>query len=235
MSFEMNFSNVAEFDSTPVIVAVVVVVFAGLAYWGYLQEKKRREAFAALAAQLGLHYIAKDFSIASRYSFLDTLCRGDNRYAFNILTGPFQNHSVRVFDYHYETHSTDSKGNRQTHHHYFSFFILEQERSFPELKIYPETLMSRLGQMLGFDDIDFESIEFSKAFTVRSTEKRFAFDVCHTGMMTYLLAHRDLSIEIEGNCISLAFQQRLRPTEVVARLEQLIEIRNLFPEYLFKS
>ena len=202
---------------------------------GGVQERKRREAFKALAGALGLRYIRKDPSIARRYGFLDELRQGDNRYAFNILEGSYREYPVCVFDYHYETYSRDSKGRRQTDHHYSSFFVLEQEREFPELRIYPEGLLSKLGQMLGFDDIDFESVEFSKAFVVRSKDKKFAYDVCHTGMMTYLLDHRDLSIEIEGRAVSLSFDRRLKPEEIEPRLRQLLEIRKLFPEYLYRG
>ncbi len=223
---------------SPGAVALVVVfalVVIALGVLGYLREKKRREAFQALAARLGMRYVARDRSLAKRYRFLDKLRQGTNRYAFNILEGEFKGYPVKAFDYHYETHSTDSKGRRTTHHHYFSFFILEQEKEFPELRIYPEGLLSKLGQMLGFDDIDFESIEFSKAFCVRSRDRKFAYDICHTRMMEYLLAHRDLSLEIEGRCVAMSFPRRLDVEEIPRRLEQLVEIRQLFPEYLYRD
>ena len=217
------------------IIAAVVLVIIGLAVLGWLQEKKRREAFQQLAADLGLHYMARDRSIADRYRFLNALRQGDNRCALNLLTGEYGGYPVQAFDFHYETHSTDSKGRRQTQHHHFSFFVLEQERDFPELRIYPEGLLSRLGQTLGYDDIDFESSEFSRAFAVRSQDRKFAYDVCHARMMEYLLAHRDLSLEIEGRCVAMSFDRRLKPEEVPARLQQLVEIRNLFPEYLYRD
>ncbi|MCP4639047.1 MAG: DUF3137 domain-containing protein [bacterium] len=211
---------------------IVLVVVLGI--FGWLREKKRREAFQKLAQSLGLRYLQRDSSIARRYRFLDKLRQGDNRYAFNLMEGVYEDHPVHVFDYHYETHSTDSKGRKQTHHHYFSFFILEQERAFPELRIYPEGFLSKFGQMVGFEDIDFESIEFSKAFCVRSKDKKFAYDICHTRMMEYLLKNRKLSLEIEGHCLAMGFDTRLAPEAIPGRLRQLIEIRELFPEYLYR-
>jgi len=212
---------------------VALVIVLGIFGWRY--EKKRREAFQRLAERLGMRYYKRDPSIANRYKFLDKLRQGSNRYAFNILEGDYQGHPVKVFDFHYETHSTDSKGRRQTHHHYFGFFILEQEKRFPELRIYPEGLLSKFGQMIGFDDIDFESSEFSKAFVVRSKDKKFAFDICHARMMEFLLARPSLSIEIEGQCVSMSFYKRLKPEEVEPKLRQLVEFRDLFPEYLYRA
>lgn len=214
---------------------VVIAVVVAVVIIGAIQAKRRREAFAALARELGLGYTARDNTIASTYSFLDKLRQGSNRYAYNVIEGEYKGHFVRVFDFHFETHSTDSKGRKQTHHHNFSFFMLYQERPWPELRIYPENILSRFGQMLGFDDIDFESVEFSKAFTVRSTDKRFAYDICHAKMMEYLLAHRDLSIEVEDQCVAMSFDRCLDVNEIPLRLDQLIEIRELFPRYLYET
>jgi len=215
-----------------VIIAIVILI----AVLGWLREKRRREAFQAIAARLGLAFApGRDHGLAAHYQFLDALRQGSNRYAFNVMHGQYQGYPVVAFDYHYETHSTNSKGQRQTHHHYFSFFVLEQARDFPELRIYPEGLWQKLGQMLGFDDIDFESLEFSRAFCVRSKDRKFAYDVCHTRMMEYLLAHRDLSVEIEHTAVALSFSRRLKPEELPERLDQLVQIVNLFPDYLYRG
>ncbi|MCA9415880.1 MAG: hypothetical protein KC917_06405 [Candidatus Omnitrophica bacterium] len=214
----------------------IIAVIAGLAIFGYLQEKKRREAFQRLAADLGFAYRAgKDYGIPTRYNFLNKLSTGSNRYAQNILEGELEGFLLHCFDYHYETYSTDSKGRRQTHHHRFSYFILEMRKSFPELLIYPEGFFSKVGQFIGFDDIDFESIEFSKAFVVKSKDKKFAYDICHTRMMEYLLKHPDLSLEIEGPCLAMGFGSRLTPEEVEKRLKQMVTLRKLLPEYLFRD
>jgi len=217
------------------LILLFLAIIAVVGIIGYLQEKKRREAFLALARELGLSYDARDYSIPQRYRFLDALRQGSNHYAFNVLRGQFEGYPVQAFDYHYETHSTDSKGRRQTHHHYFSYFILEQGKEFPELRIYPEGLLSKLGQMLGYADIDFESIEFSKAFCVRSADRKFAYDICHPRMMEYLLAHRELSLEIEARCVAMSFNRRLNVEEITSRLAQLVDIVNLFPEYLYRG
>lgn len=216
------------------IFAAVIAIVIAVAVLGWLWEKKRREAMASVAARLGLDFTpGRNHAIAGHYQFLDALRKGSNRYAFNILSGRYREFPVYVFDYHYETHSTNSKGQRQTHHHYFSFFILEQSRDFPELRIYPETIWHKLGKMIGFDDINFESLEFSRAFCVRSKDRKFAYDVCHPRMMEFLLAHRDLSLEIELHAVALSFNRRLKPEEIPARLDQLVEIVNLFPDYLY--
>lgn len=207
---------------------VTLIVLSALA------ARKRREELAELAARLGLSFRPdEDRTLAEQFGFLDALAQGSNRYAFNILSGRYRDHEVLVFDYHYETHSHDSKGRRQTHHHYFSFFILMLPAHFPELRIAREGFLSKIAQAFGYDDIDFESAEFSRKFCVRSKDKKFAYDVCHAQMMEYLLANSDLSIEIEGRALALAFGSRLKATEIEANLGRLFEIRSRLPEYLF--
>ena len=210
-----------------------VLVIAGV-IWGSIAARKRREEMAVQAARLGLSFRAgHDRALADGYSFLDKLRRGSNRYAFNIMEGAYQGHRVMVFDYHYETHSHSSKGGTQTHHHYFSFFILLAPHPFPELIIAPESLLSKIAQMVGYEDIDFESAEFSRSFVVRSKDKRFAYDICNPKMMEYLLANRDLTLEFDGPAIAMAFTKRLAPAEIEYNLNRLVRVRSFVPEYLF--
>ena len=218
-----------------VFIIVAALIIAGIIF-GAIAARKRREAFGVLAARLGLQFSPNnDSEIAARFSFLDRLSQGSNRYAFNVLSGAFESHDVLVFDYHYETYSTDSKGNRETSHHYFSFFILLLEKPFPELTIAREGIFSKVAQALGYDDIDFESAEFSRKFCVRSTDKKFAYDVCHARMMEYLLANPDLNIEIEDSALALAFSNTLKPEQIEPNLRRLVHLRSLLPQYLFDT
>lgn len=219
----------------PVFMFIVIFAVIGiLIYLGYLAEKKRKEALRSAATALGLNYSeARDRELASSYGFIDRMRQGSNRYAFNTVSGKYRNHSVIAFDYHYETHSTDSKGRRQTHHHYLSFYILTLTRAFPELKISKEGFFSKIAQTFGYDDIDFESHEFSRKFCVRSPDKKFAYDICHARMIEYLLANEDLAIEIEGTSYSLAFGGRMPPENIKYNLDRLVDARELMPAYLF--
>jgi len=216
-----------------IIAAVIALIIVG-AIVGHLQAKKRREAMGALATRLGLRFDpSKSHDMARRFTFLDKLRQGSNRYAFNVLSGNHRDHDITAFDYHYETHSTDSKGRRQTHHHYFSFFILRLPASFGELTIEPEGFFSKIAQAVGYDDIDFESHEFSRKFCVRARDKKFAYDVCNARMIEYLLANPDLMIEIELDSLAVAFKRRLSPEQIEPNLQRLIQIRSLLPDYLF--
>lgn len=214
-----------------ILIAGIIVVLAIL---GSIAARKRREAMALLAAQLGLSFRAEeDYAMAERFEFLNQLAQGSNRYAYNIFTGAFRENDVIACDYHYETHSTDSKGRQQTHHHHLSIFILMLPMNFPEVRISAEGLFSKIAQAFGYDDIDFESAEFSRKFCVRSPDKKFAYDFCNAQMIEYLLANPDLSIEIENRALALLFSSPLSVEQIEPNLRRLVEIRSRMPDYLF--
>ena len=220
----------------PLIFIGIVALIIVAAVASTASARKRRDAMAALAARLGLRFDPqKDRDVAKRYRFLDKLRTGSNRYAFNILTGPYKGHEVTVFDYHYETHSTDSKGHTQTHHHHLSCFLLQLPVAFPELVIAKEGFFSKLAQAVGYDDIDFESHEFSRRFCVRSPDKKFAYDVCHARMMEYLMANDDLAVELEEDVLAITFGSRLDLERIEPNLDRLVALRALMPEYLFSG
>ena len=213
----------------PLIIIGFIAFIVVLGVFGYVSARKRREAMATLAAKLGLSFEPnKNWDIARRYCFLDKLRAGSNRYAFNILSGNYQGHDVTIFDYHYRTGS-----GKNTQHHYISFFILHLLASFPELVIGPEGIFSKMAQALGYDDIDFESYEFSRKFCVRCRDKKFAYDVCNARMIEYLLSNTDLTIEIEGEALAVSFGSRLAPEQIEPNLNRLITVRSILPEYLF--
>ena len=213
----------------PVIIFVFIVIFVIILVAGIISARKRREAFRALAARLGLQYEpGKSRDMARRYKFLDKLRRGHNRYAYNILSGNYKGHDLTLFDYHYQTGS-----GKDTHHYHISFFMLHLTKSFSELVIGPEGVFSKIAQAVGYDDIDFESHEFSRKFCVRSPDKKFAYDVCNARMIEYLLSNRDFSIEIEGSVLAISFERRLKPEQIEPNLNRLIEVRSLMPDYLF--
>jgi hypothetical protein len=215
----------------PLIFIGFIGIFIVVGIFSVISAGKRRDAMRSIATRLGLHFNPdKDRHLPEQYRFLDKLRRGRNRYAYNILSGSFQGHDIKVFDYHYKTGS-----GKNTHHHYFSFFILHMAATFPELVIGPEGIFSKIAQAVGYDDIDFESHAFSSKFCVRSTDKKFAYDVCNARMIEYLLSNPDVSIEIERNALAISFNRRLAPESIEPNLNRLVQIRSLLPDYLFSG
>lgn len=219
----------------PLVFIAAVIVAIAAAIYGVIAQRKRREGLFVLAQRLNLDFDGgRNYEIEARFGFLKQLAQGDDRYATNVLSGNYQQNEILAFDYHYATYHTDKSGTHKDDH-WFSFFILTMPAAFPDLTIRRENFLTRIAEVFGYQDIEFESAEFSKAFNVRCPDKKFAYDVCNAKMMEYLLANRDLSIEIENEVIALAFNTRLTVEQFESNLQRLVEIRSRLPEYLFTN
>ncbi|MCE0497195.1 MAG: DUF3137 domain-containing protein [Methylacidiphilales bacterium] len=216
------------------IAAVLILIVVGSIY-GAIQAKKRREGLSELAQRVNLNFKPDpDYELAERFGFLKKLAKGDNRFCYNVLSGKYQGDDVLAFDYHYQVTTHDKNGSHTTHYR-FSFFILQMAATFPDLTIRRESFFLKVAEVFGYQDIKFESAEFSKTFCVRSPDKKFAYDVCNAQMMDYLLANRDLSLEIENQALALAFDACLTIEQIESDLKRLVEIRSLLPGYLFTN
>ena len=221
---------------------IIVLVVGGAAFvvglTQWLPERARRRALGQLARRLGMRYALSDPSVAARYDSLSVLGDDPHAVATNVLVGTYRGHRLCAFDFYpLGRQILCYKSRREAPA--FTVFVLEQEQRFPRLRIYPETAASKLAQALGYEDIDFESVEFSEAFCVRSPDRKFAFDVCHPRMMTYLLRHRDMIVEFADDCIALCLDahppERHRVEAIPYWLKRLITIRKLLPGYLFEQ
>jgi hypothetical protein len=233
VTFHGNRSDFFDWQDLLFLVIFIFIAVAGSIY-GVIAARKRREGLFELSQRLNLNFDSEpDYGLADRFQFLKKLAQGDNRYAFNVLSGSYQNYDVLAFDYHYQVTTHDKNGSHTTHYR-FSFFILQMPKTFfPDLTVRHENFFLKIAEVFGYQDIKFESAEFSKTFNVRSPDKKFAYDVCNAKMMEYLLANRDLSLEIENEVIALAFDSCLSFDKIEFNLSRLAQIRSLLPEYLF--
>jgi hypothetical protein len=212
-----------------IFIILVGAFVIGGAIYSAIAKNRRQTELSALAFQLGFRFSpGNDPGFATGWGFLTKLAQGSDRYAFNVMEGNYSGHRVFLFDYHYQTGS-----GKNTEHHYLTFLLLILPGAFPELTIGRENLLMKIAEAFGYEDIKFESAEFSKAFYIRSQDKKFAYDVCNPQMIELLLANRDLEIEIQGPALLLEFKKQLPAAQIESNLQRLIEIRSRLPEYLF--
>ncbi len=225
----------------PIIIIAAILAVVG-AIFGQMQAKKRREELAALAARLGLRFDPhKDRSHDDRYANFEIFRRGHSRAAFNTMIGSFEMagapHSLVMGDFVYKVTRNTGKSSSTTTYR-FSYLILHLPYArVPDLLIRSEHFFDKLGGMLGFDDIDFESAEFSRKFMVKSADKRFAYDVITPAMMEFLLARRGApAIDIERGMLCLADgRRRWSPDQFTSMLSFAASFMELWPEHVIRD
>jgi hypothetical protein len=214
------------------IFVVFLVVAGGIAYGSYYFKKKRREGLAFAAKQLGMRFALTDPFDTLTEPF-DLLRKGDGRGVENVMWGEWQGIECRLFDYWYYEESTDSKGNRSKTYYRFSCVMSPVEAACSHLTLARENVFTRLGDHLGFRDIELESEEFNRAFTVRSPDRKFAVDFCDARMMQWLLGHgQGYGFEVVGDRL-LASCKRLGPTELIPLLGSMKGFRDQIPRVVY--
>jgi len=190
-------------SQTLLYIVVFCVMAAALGYYSHLAAKRRREELAALASQLGWKfYPDRDDSHDEEFAHFEIFRRGHSRYSYNSMYGELtideKAYSAKMGDFTYKVTSHNGKSSSTTTYR-FSYLILELPfGQVPSLVIRREGMFDKLKGMLGFDDIDFESAEFSRRFFVKSSDKRFAYDVIDPRMIEFLLNSDAPTIDIEN-------------------------------------
>ncbi|HEB53001.1 MAG TPA: hypothetical protein ENI87_07100 [bacterium] len=219
---------------------LAVLATLALAYASYLQEKKRTAVLAELAADLGMRFApGLDRDHDDRYAQFEIFRRGHSRVARNTMLGQIELFGRPCLmlggDFRYKVTSGAGK-HRSTRTYRFSYLIVHPPWQTPPLLVRREGFFDKLKGALGFDDIDFESDEFSRAFYVQSTDKRFAYDVLHPRMMEFLLHEQPPMIDIEDGAMCVSDGRgRWEPDRFRAEIAFVQRFCEQWPRHLVKD
>ena len=162
--------------------------------------------------------------------------RGHNRQAHNILRGIHDGREFVGFDFVY--HTTETSTNAQGHtssrevEHWYSVLALRTADGLPRLEVTPEGFFGRALGKLTNRDIQLESEEFNRAFTVTSDDRRFASDMLHPRLMEQLLRTRDVGWKIEQGWILTVEDGRHDVAEIDRRLAVVDGVLDAVPGFV---
>lgn len=210
------------------IIILIILIGIAVAIYAIYSNLKRQKEWQQFAANHGFLYSKYDtMSIPDYYSDYHLFREGHSRKAYNICQGMEKDIKILAFDYKY---TTGSGKNQQTH--YCSPLIIESNLVFKPLIIRPENLFDKIGAAVGFDDIDFESSEFSKKYYVKCPDKKFAYDIIHARMMEFLLECRNMNLEAQGDTILFHQGKTLSISEMELLLMAAHKFIELTPDYV---
>lgn len=229
------------FAAIPIFILIAAAIIA-LIIAAEAAARRRREALAALAAELGWRfYPDRDKSHDEEYAHFEFFRRGHSRVAFNTLAGSIaidgREYWAKAGDFRYLVTRHNGK-TTQTDTYTFSYLIVHTPfgRRLPMLLIRPEGIFDKMAGAFGFDDIDFESVEFSKRFYVRSDDKRMAYDVIDPRMMEFLLKSNPPAVDIEhGQCLVSDGARQWTPEQFRWHLRWVVEFFDHFPDHVTVS
>lgn len=198
----------------PLFIILIIVV----AVVGHHQAKARRAMLAAWAAENGLSFDQSRFrDVDDQYRGFDLFGRGSNRYGENLMTGARGNCQLSIFEYHYQTESGSGK-TRSTHHHRYTVVILQPPFPLKPLSIRGEGFWDKITSAFGWDDIDFESAEFSRRFHVSAPDRRWAFDVLTPRNMEFLMERDKAALHMSDRHLMMPLRGRIEPPAILEAL-----------------
>ncbi len=185
------------------VVAICVVVAAVLIPW--VQQQRRADDLASVAARNGLEHSRHDPFGSTRVAF-PLFRKGDGRVAENVVWRDRPDGlSTRAFDFSYYVEAKDDLGRTQRSYTRFSCVMAQVDGAWPDVTIQRSGLLAKALSLVGLGDIDLESEEFNRRFTLRSPDRRFAVTLVDAQMIDFLLStDARFAFSIKGRWVLLA-------------------------------
>jgi hypothetical protein len=213
----------------------------GLVLFAVMRNRdERTETLKAFASRNRFAYRpGPDAELHGRLPAFFQFNMGSSGRTRNIITGKMQVGErlldVIIGDFHYRT----SKGSSDRRRSRSIAFIAVRLpwKGMPRFMVRPELFFERFASMLGVDDIDFESDEFSRRFAVTSSDRRFASDLIDPGMIEFMLANEPpglVELNEDVACIGGTWSGSAAD-DPGSRLVWLGEFLDHWPEHLRRS
>lgn len=206
---------------------LLFVVLAAIVKW--MLRSKRRETFAEFALRFGGQYyqelppgFARNFRsfypFSSERSFVEALSPdlsdalsnfSDNERIENVVIASRNGVDWYAFDYVYVT---GSGKDRTTH--YCGALAARVPLNFPQLNISGEDLFSKLGNAMGFRDLQFELEQFNKRYRITTADEKAAYQIICPEMIEYLMHIPVRNWQILGNFILVTDSYLFDPMEI---------------------
>lgn len=191
--------------------------------------KKRTEEFQRVAEELGLPFHPKgDDSLLERLKDFHLFSQGRSKKMKNLLYGQTEDGEVALFGYQYTTGGGNSSQTHRQNVVYFSSPSLD----LPRFALRPEHLFHKIGAVLGYEDIDFDSHErFSKSYLLRGDDEREIRKTFTDAVLSFYENQTGISTEAGGDrLIFYRAGKRIKPEEVVSFLEEGSSVFKLFKQ-----
>lgn len=209
------------------IIAVFVALAIVMIVISHHQQKRRREAMFLLATRLGLQFDPSPGDVHSRYEGFSPFGVGSSRRSSNQLSGRIGEIDFECFDYKY---TTGSGKNKNTHR--YGIVAANVRLLLPRLTIRPEGLFDKVVALAGWDDINFESEEFSRRYHVKCEDRKAAYDLIHPKMIEFFLASPARNWQFGGTRILLIQRGSLAPEAIEESIRLIAGFVQLIPGYV---
>lgn len=181
----------------------------------------------AAAADLGLSFFLNgDPDLVHQLRCFELFSQGRNRHITNMIYGDAGDVKVALFDYRYTTgHGKHAHTWQQS-----VAYIDSPKLQLPDFILRPETLFHKIGDALGYSDIDFDSHpKFSGTYLLRGSDEQQVRNVFSGAVLDYLESQSGISVEGNGRrLIYYRVRRMVAPSGMRSLMEEGFQLFSLF-------
>jgi len=197
-----------------ILFLVLVMVSIVAVLWGvFIYEKKRTEELELVAQKLGFSF-SKTGSVYTEddYKKFKLFSQGRSKKIKNKIWKKDKHSDIAIFEYSYTTGS----GKHSNTHRQTVLSIKSKDLNAPAFELKPENAMHKLGQLFGYQDIDFEAFpDFSKRYLLRGENVEKITRFFTPNLISFFEKINKCYIEVrEGMFVFYLPSNRCRPGEI---------------------
>lgn len=182
-----------------------------------------------VAFQLNMEYMPKEeWGLIRQLRDFRLFRRGGRKRIRHLLhqQEPLMQYDLRIFDYQY----TVSTGKSSRRYEQTVFFLQSQSLALPECFMRPETFFHRIGEFLGFEDIDFADFpDFSNQYRLTGEDQAYIEDRFTPGVRYFFTIEKGWTLETVGYYLVLYQKNKILHPRAVKYLHQKgLELYRLF-------
>jgi hypothetical protein len=214
--------------NTAIFIGLAGAAVAGaVIYLGRRGRAKRAEEMARVAAELRLAFVPEgDETTMAAHAGLHLFSHGHSKKVRNLMRGSVHDSSVSIFDYQY----TVGGGKNQHRHRQTVISVQMEARNLPAFSMRPENIFHKLGSMMGYQDIDFESNPvFSKKYLLRGPDEAAVRSAFTSRVLQFFESEPGLSVEADGRTLIVyRHSSSVKPEALREFMETGMRIAGLF-------
>jgi len=214
------------------LAALAGAVAVAVAAYGWYRNQKRIDALAQFCLAKGWQWSSEDTGLTMRWTG-PPFDEGFDRRARDVVAGRVGDRPFVAFDYSYVTETSNGKGGRSRETHHYAICAASMPAFLPPLQVTPESALTRMGRLVGLDDIDLESEDFNRRFRVSARDPKFASDVLPPRTMEMLLSRPSLHFRIAGSDVLCWETGTTTPTNLLARSSTLAAFVAGIPSFVW--
>lgn len=180
------------------------------------RQRLRTEAFQKVAAEMGFEFLPTGKEgFWGDLSMFHLFQQGHSKQFRNLMRGTAIGLDVCIFDYEFTT----GGGKHAVRWRQTAIGFRSPDLDLPDFGMRPEGFWQRLGQWLGYQDIDFKSHEqFSRQYILRGSDEVGVRKLFREPLLEYFTEHAGMNIEGHGDRLLVYWQARQMGAEQVREL-----------------